>query len=97
MFKRSIVLPILLIAVFSSGPATINADMFTPSTSCSKPYKPFSFNSQWELDSFNDEVEAYRRCIEDFVDEQQSAIDRHRQAADDAIDEWNSFVRYELN
>lgn len=73
------------------------ADTFTPSHYCSKPYKPYEFNSQWEIDNFLSEVEDYRNCIEEFVDEQQSAIRKHQQAADDAIDEWNSFVNYELN
>lgn len=75
----------------------VQADTFTPSHYCSKPYKPYEFNSKWEIDNFLSEVEDYRNCIEEFVDEQQSAIRKHQQAADDAIDEWNSFVNYELN
>ena len=73
------------------------ADMFSPSPSCSKPYKPYEFSSQYELDSFNDDVQGYKRCIQDFVDEQNDAVTKHQQAADDAIDEWNSFVSLELN
>lgn len=75
----------------------VMADMFTPSHSCSKPYKPYQFNSQWELDNFNDEVQSFKRCISDFVDEQNEAAQRHQEAASDAIDEWNNFVNYELN
>lgn len=73
------------------------ADMLTPSHSCSKPYKPYQFNYQWELDNFNDEVQRYKRCISDFVDEQNEAAEQHQQAASDAIDEWNNYVNYELN
>ena len=73
------------------------ADMFSPSPSCSKPYKPYEFSSQYELDSFNDDVQRYKRCIQDFVDEQNDAVTKHQQAADDAIDEWNNFVSLELN
>ena len=91
--KKSITLAALLIAI--SIP--VLADMFTPSHSCSKPYKPYSFNSQWELDSFNDDVENYQQCIQDFVEEQNAAAETHQQAASDAIDEWNRFVKYELN
>ncbi|WP_297766628.1 hypothetical protein [uncultured Alcanivorax sp.] len=75
----------------------VMADMFTPSLSCSTPYKPYQFNSQWELDNFNDEVQSFKRCISDFVDEQNEAARRHQEAASDAIDEWNNFVNYELN
>ncbi len=73
------------------------ADVFQPDHYCSKPYKPIQFSSQWELDSFNDEVHRYKRCITDFVEEQERAIENHRRAADEAIQEWNSFVNYELN
>lgn len=81
--------------------------MFEPSHSCykpTKPYKPYSFSSQWdvdnynnELDTFADEVDIYKRCINDFVDEQNTAINTHKNAAESAINEWNSFVSYELN
>ena len=75
----------------------VMADMFTPSHSCFKPHKPYQFNSQWELNNFNDEVQSFKRCISDFVDEQNEAAQRHQVAASDAIDEWNNFVNYELN
>jgi len=86
---------ISLVLVFSANSAL--ADNFTPSHYCSKPYKPFEFTSQWEVDSFLSDVESYKSCIEDFVEEQQDAIRKHQSAADEAIDEWNSFVRWELN
>lgn len=72
------------------------ADMFIPSPSCSKPYKPYEFNSQYEIDKFNDDVQRYKNCISDFVDEQNQAATKHQQAANDAIDEWNRFANYEL-
>lgn len=65
--------------------------------SCSQPSKPFEFNSQWEVDQFNMDVEEYKRCIQDFVDEQNDAIANHGRAAEEAVDEWNNFVNYELN
>jgi len=73
------------------------ADSYPPSHYCRKPFKPYQFNSQWELNNFNDEVQRYKRCISDFVEEQEEAIEQHKQAAEDAIEEWNSFVRWELN
>ena len=73
------------------------ADMFTPSHSCSKPYKPYRFNDQYELDNFRSEVESYKQCIEDFVEEQNDAVRKHHDAAEEAIDEWNNYVNYELN
>lgn len=75
----------------------VNADMFTPSHSCSKPVKPYEFNEQYELDNFISEVERYKQCITDFVDEKNDAARKHQSVAEEAIDEWNSFVNYELN
>ena len=82
------------------------ADMFTPSHFCSKPvkpYKPYSFSSQWEIDNYNnqidsfyDDVERYKSCIQDFVDEQNNQSNNHINAAQEAIDDWNRFVNYEL-
>lgn len=72
------------------------ADMFAPSHSCSKPYKPYQFSSRSERDLFLLEVQNFKECISDFVEEQEAAIRRHREAANEAIDEWNSFVNYEL-
>lgn len=89
---------ILIILVASFGVfSPVYADTYSPSHSCSKPYKPYEFTSQYQLDSFNDEVEDYKRCINDFIDEQNDAVQTHQDAAEVAIDEWNRFVRYELN
>jgi len=86
---------VLALGVVAAAP--VLADMlFAPSHVCSKPIKPYRFTSQWEVDSFNDDVRRYRTCIADFVEEQQEAIARHQEAAQDAIDEWNQFVRLEL-
>ena len=76
-------------------PKLVGADSFTPSHSCSKPSRPWS-DDTWAWRRFRDEVERYRRCIEEFVEEQNAAMGRHRSAAQDAIEEWNSFVRWEL-
>jgi hypothetical protein len=82
----------ILLLTFSA-----QADNDDPSPSCSKPDKPNKFNSQGELDGFNNGVQQYQRCLYDFVDEQEEAIQRHQRAANVAIDEWNNFVRMELN
>ncbi|MDE1348266.1 hypothetical protein [Vibrio aestuarianus] len=98
MYRISKLRSCLLVAAissFSSGMAV--ADMFQPSHSCIKPYKPFQFKSQYEVDSFNDDVQRYKQCISDFVEEQNDAMRKHSDAADDAISDWNNFVNYELN
>lgn len=71
-------------------------DMFPPSHMCHKPFKPFEFNTQWEYQNFMSEVENYKMCINNFVNEQYEAARNHQEAAENAIEEWNSFVRLEL-
>lgn len=82
----------ILLLTFSA-----QADNDASIPSCSKPDKPNKFYSQSELDGFNNGVQQYQRCLYDFVKVQEEAIQKHQQAANDAIDEWNSFVRMELN
>lgn len=72
-----------------------------PEHSCSKPYgkpyKPFQFNSQYEIDTYNSEVESYNQklsdyldCIRDYVDNAKNDIERVKEAANDAINEANT-------
>ncbi|NCC19267.1 MAG: hypothetical protein EOM29_10050 [Bacteroidia bacterium] len=84
---------------------SLNADMFQPSPSCyepTKPFKPYSFNSQWEVDSYNNlirmyriEVDDFRNCIQNFINEQNMAIKKHADAIDEATNKWNNFVAYQ--
>lgn len=64
-------------------PPQAKADSWGLSHSCSKPWNR---SNEWTIDS-------YRDCIEDFVDEQKEAIQRHSNTASDAIDDWNSFAK----
>lgn len=91
------VITLLSLISLALGIGLVNADMFSPSHSCSKPYKPYSFTSRWELEEYKDSIERYKSCIEEFVEEQEEAIRHHQNAAQEAIDEWNRFARYELN
>jgi hypothetical protein len=48
------------------------------------------------VDDFKWSVQRYKDCIQEFVSEQNDAAEQHRKAAEDAIDEWNLFAKYEL-
>ncbi|MEX5606840.1 hypothetical protein [Pseudomonas protegens] len=69
------------------------ADLTEPLHDCNQPDVPYEFQDQFERDQFQADVEEYKTCITDFVEEQQDAIRKHKSAADDAIEEWNSFAR----
>ena len=83
---------ILLIACVVAPLSTSTADVFTPSHSCFEPSPPFDMSDEWQVQNFLSEVDSYRSCIQDFVDEQQRAARKHSRAADDAIDDWNLFA-----
>ena len=78
---RYMVLAMALIGMTAVG-VPVHANWYTPSHDCDEPY---SRSDQYEVESF-------RECIEEFVDEQNSAIRKHRRAANDAVDDWNSFA-----
>lgn len=84
---------LILTGIFFSA----HADSYPPSPACSKPYKPYKFNNRFEVDSYSDDVDRYKRCIQDFVRTQNEQAQIHLDAAKGAVEQWNSFVRLELN
>lgn len=78
-----------------SGMGSAAAEWVTPH-SCTKPTKPLFADDEFAMSMYESEVRKYKACIQEFVQDQEDAIRQHRQAASDAIDEWNRFVKYEL-
>ena len=78
------------------GMQAVSADTFKPSHYCSKPNKPYKFTSEWQIQQFQNDVERYQKCISNFLEEQDRAIQKHQQAAKEAIDDWERFVKYDL-
>lgn len=88
-YRKIASLFVLMVATIS-WPAM--ADTFAPSHTCTQPVKPARFNDNQEVDMFNQAVAEYKKCISDFAAEQNQAADLHRNAANQAVDEWNNFV-----
>lgn len=84
----------LMVLIFGAEPAL--ADMFQPSHSCREPYKPLSFTSQFEIDMFVNEVERYKECLVEFIEDQDESIKKHQSAAEEAADDWENFKNREL-
>ena len=62
-----------------------------------KPYKPITFNSQWEVDQYNEEVrrynselESYYSCVREYLENAKNDISRIREKMNQVIDEANS-------
>lgn len=70
-----------------------------PSHDCikpTKPTKPYSFDSQWEVDSYNSEVDFYNsqlqqylNCINEYIENANNDIKIIKEKAQEAIDEAN--------
>jgi hypothetical protein len=72
--------------------SVVSAETAPPSHNCIPPLIQRSFITQGELDRYKSLVDKYRICLEAFVKEQEAIIGIHRQAALQAIDEWDKFV-----
>jgi hypothetical protein len=107
MNKRALTAGVIVCGMVSSNAVAMvfggsNLDFLGyPSHTCtapySKPIKPYSFSSQWEVDQYNMEVENYNRerrefisCIEEYVDNEKNDIKRIKEKANEAINEANS-------
>ena len=80
--------------VIAAPPAS--GDSSAPSHSCRKPTKPVEIKTQQEADKFNEAVNNYKSCIEDFVRQEEEAAMNHRRAASQAVSEWNEFVTNDM-
>lgn len=72
--------------------STAWADSYQPSHDCSEPTEPFDMTNDWERQQYIDEIEEYKQCIEEFIEEQELAVRNHQNAADEAVDDWNGFA-----
>jgi len=61
--------------------------------SCVKPVISQGVDMFEYDDKYNEEVKVYKKCMQDFVNEQITAIKKHTQAKKEAIVEWNEFVK----
>lgn len=86
-------LKLIIVMAVLSHTNVLLADSFTPSHSCFKPKMPSESLSRSEAASLNDDIDRYKQCILDFVDEQNAAMTNHQESAQSAIDEWNRFVK----
>lgn len=94
---------IVLVPLVNSGHAIVFGGsnlmmMDYPSHDCgfkpTKPYRPSSFSSQWEIDSynakvrqFNDEMETFVDCIEEYLDNCSNDIKRIKEKMQEAIND----------
>lgn len=88
-------LSIALGLIFSAAP--LWADPAAPENPCLWPDKPPKFESHAEAEAFRESANGYKNCLDAFVRDQEEAIRAHRWAADEAMSEWESFKRREID
>ncbi len=71
---------VILISIFVFIPVLVYSDLFTPFHYCHKPFKPFSFTSEWQIKQYKNDVQQYKNCIIDFANEQLDAARKHLEA-----------------
>ncbi|NVJ64743.1 MAG: hypothetical protein HWD84_11025 [Flavobacteriaceae bacterium] len=103
--KKKIITSATLLFCFPALAMVFGGSNFTlgsyPKNTCypptSKPFKPYQFNNQFEIDSYNvqvkrynAELEDYSNCIDEYIENANNDIKRIQEAAQQAINEFNN-------
>ena len=73
-------------------PSLAQAHFFAESHTCTAPNKPLEFITELDKQQFEQQVDAYRACLQGFVDGQNSAMSKHQSAAQKAADAWSNYA-----
>lgn len=86
-------LAIISCSVFAFGSSNLTFEY--PEESCSKPskpYKPYSLNTQWEIDSYNSQVDLYNmeyqryiRCVKEYLENAENDIKNIQTKMEEAV------------
>lgn len=91
---------LIVIAALSSVMAQTppaQAHLPAPAHGCRAPERPANDQDEARWQRFLSDVDAFRACISTFADDNRAAAQAHEQAANEAVAQWNAFVRRELN
>jgi hypothetical protein len=88
---------LISLAIFASLSFPVSADTTEPKHSCVKPDHPGELASEARMKGFQKEVNDYRDCVNKFAQEQRAQAEAHTVAGNKAIEEFNAFVKTEMN
>lgn len=83
--------PLLLAATLLASTAT-HAHFFPETANCKGPVMPLEFVTELDKQEFDAKVAEYRGCLETFVGRQNEAMQKHKQAADNAAEAWKRYA-----
>lgn len=88
---------VLSVLVMASTALPSLADNAPPKHGCAKPEHPGKLASDVRMKGFQKEVNDYRDCINKFALDQKTMSEAHMAAGNKAIDDFNAFVKTEMN
>ncbi|WP_421865408.1 hypothetical protein [Motiliproteus sp.] len=83
-----------LLLSLAGSPA--QAHFFAEAHDCEAPEKPLEFITELDRQQFEQQVEAYRNCLQNFVNKQNAAMEKHRSAGQRAADSWDRYQQQVL-
>lgn len=97
---KSTIIAIAVMVLFLASPAWsyVIGDSNLPFTgypdpTCIEPSVPYSFSNQYEVDSFNNEVDEYRECIKRYVEAAELDQKRISEKIDETVTNFNLFIQ----
>jgi len=84
---------LLLSLILMAVSASAYADSFEPQPHCYQPTQPLWLATVYYKNRYNDDIEKYQHCMKEFIEDQESAVKVHTQAAQKALKSWNDFAQ----
>lgn len=94
--QRGAIALLMLLAALAAAPNAA-AHSPAPAHECLAPSRPADDQNDALWQSYLSAVDAFRACISEYTTANQAAAALHSQAAQDAVQVWNRFVRDNLN
>jgi hypothetical protein len=88
---------VTIVAMILFGAVPAVAHTTGPDHGCVAPSRPVDDQNDVLWQRFLAAVDEFRACISGYAAANQAAAETHRQAANDAVAQWNEFVRTRLN
>lgn len=88
---------LILVTAAALGVTPVRGHDVPPQAGCPAPARPADDQNDLLWQAYLEDVDNFRQCISDFVDANQAAAVTHNEAARQATEAWNEFVRTSLN
>jgi len=85
--SMSILMPLQQAAAHESSPAPL----------CAQPVRPANDHDDARWNAYLAAVDGFRECISEFAEANRTAAGLHNDAANEAVNQWNIFVKEQLN